>query len=276
MVSLLSLPEHVKKNGPWSISKLGTIEQCSLKFHYKYGPPKFKEPETATEESQIGVLVHRALELALGGMKPARAVQQALDERDVLSDQRDTVMGFFEQICSGVNRFEKLKAVWGVKNTPNHVMIERKWGLRADFSACQFFDNENVVFRGVVDYALLTAKNNLVIVDHKTGKERALDYYDAQFKSYCLLAVAKFPEVKNIQTGINFVLADKPLWSPKTVSAEQVREEYRPWLISYMTKACEGLTEPPTPTKQKLCDWCGYKSICPAHGGDGRGESKDS
>lgn len=273
MLTLADLPPYIQKNGAWSISKLGVIEQCSLKFDWKYGSDKLKEERIEDPSAIVGVVVHHALELALGGTKVSQAFQAALQAHDVLSDQRDLIMAFYEQ----VERFTKMalqwRAAWGVRNDQNSVMIERKWGFDANFKDCGFFD-KNVVFRGVVDYALLTSRNNMAVVDHKTGKEHDLEYYESQLKAYCLLALSREPTLKGVHTGINFVMNDRMLWSPKVISAEQIREEYRPWLISYISKACEGLKEPPKPTKQRLCDWCGYKNICPAHGGAGRGDTK--
>jgi len=272
MPSLRELPPHALNQGAWSISKLGVLEQCTLRYDYKYGREKIKE-EAVSQENVVGVVVHRALELTLGGFPQKHAFKQALAENAVLSDQVDVVWSFYDQVQRFVARFGALRKVWGVRDSTESVMIERKWGLTADFEGCDFFA-KNVVFRGVVDYALLTAKNNLVIVDHKTGKEHDLAYYDAQFRAYCLLALAKNPSLKAVQTGINFVMNDRMAWSPAPVTAEQIREEYQPWLISYISKACEGLTRTPAPKTSKLCDWCGYKPICPAHGGAGRGDAK--
>ena len=270
MLSLDALHPHAKKNGPWSVSKLGVIEQCSLKFDWKYGSDKLKEERIEDASAVVGVAVHHALELALGGVSVKAAFAGAIQAHPLMSDQVDQVMAFYEQVATFVKRFAALRHVWGVADTQAGVMIERKWGLDANFKSCGFFDKE-VVFRGVVDYALLTSKNNLVIVDHKTGKEHDIEYYDTQFKSYCLLALAKNPTLNSVHTGINFVMNDRLLWSKKPVPAQQIRDEYQPWLISYINKACEGLKDPPKPTKQRLCDWCGYKNICPAHGGAGRG-----
>jgi len=270
MTAPANLPAHVVKHGPWSISKLGVIEQCTLKFDYKYGPEKVKEPPTDNTESLTGIIVHRALELALDNFPVKHAFRQALDENPVLSDQRDQIMSFFQQVERMVKTFANLRVAWGVKGDIHSVMIERKWGLTADFKNAEFFARD-VFFRGVVDYALLTAKNNVVIVDHKTGKERDLSYYENQFRAYCLLALAKMPTLKAVQTGINFVLNDRLLWSPKAITAEQIRDEYQPWLLAHINKTCEGLTKPPEPNVQRLCDWCGYKPYCPGHGGAGRG-----
>lgn len=275
MLSLADLPSYIQKNGAWSVSKLGVIEQCSLKFDWKYGSNKLAEERSEDASALVGTVVHHALELALGGTKVSNAFQAALQAHDVLSDQRDLVMSFYSQVERFVQQALRWRSVWGVKNDLNSVMIERKWGFDANFNNCGFFDKQ-VVFRGVVDYALLTGKNNMAVIDHKTGKEHDLAYYDAQLRAYCLLALAKEPTLKAVHTGINFVMNDHMMWSPTPIPAEQIREEYRPWLISYISKACEGLKEPPKPTKQKLCDWCGYKNICPAHGGAGRGDTKNT
>lgn len=267
---MLAFPEHVLKYGPWSISKAGTIEKCSLQFDFKY-IQKMKELKTF-EESRLGVAVHKALELALGGTPIRQAFLHASDQHELTTDENEKLQTFWDQVERFVRKMAAFRKQHGVM--PQNVMLEQQWGMKADFSGARFFDKA-VFFRGVVDYAFLTGKNDLIIIDHKSGKEKELHYYDAQFKSYALMALAHMPQIRGVQTAINFVMPDKLVWN-KYVKAETIRDEYRPWLVEHLTKSCEQLTRPSAPNKGWWCDWCGYKALCPAFGGTGRASGSEA
>lgn len=256
----MEIPEHVLKNGPWSISKAGVIQKCSLQFDYKYGANK--QPELVTSDaSRIGTTVHKALEFALEGIKVEDAFTFAIDQAELTTDETDKVRSYFGQVVSFVKFTEKFKAQWGVK--PSNVYLEHKVGIMPDFKFVQFFDKRGL-FRGVMDYALFTGHNDMVIIDHKSGKQKDLKEYADQCKAYCILALAMFPNLRNVQTAINFIMTDKLEWNPR-VSAETIRNEYYPWLVKYLIDSCEGLLAPPKGKKGWYCDWCGYKPICPEH-----------
>jgi hypothetical protein len=257
---------------------------------YKYGPQKQKELEQYNE-SRIGVAVHMALEMALDGTPLRQAFQMAGDKHELTSDELEQLESFFEQVQRFVKKMDAFKTKHRVH--PANVMIERKWGMRSNFNACSFFEKGEtciecrngpsqhdtsgkclfgpgtslktlpVFFRGVVDYAILTEKKDLIIIDHKSGKEGDIAKYSAQFKSYCLMAHAHIPDLRGIQTAVNFVMTDHTVWNPY-VKAEVIRDEYRPWMVEYLTKSCEKLLSPPAPTTGWWCNWCGYRSICPA------------
>lgn len=301
----LFFPEHVIKHGPWSISKANTAAKCTLEFDYKYGPkPIYIDDDTA--ESRLGVAVHYALELALDDVSVSKAMVMSADKYELTTDEVEQLEAFREQI----ERFTKKMRLLQQKHDvhPANRFMERKWGLTKDFQPCNFYESgkglciacghelkahkENdrgyktlcpeggrkyrgvdgsVFFRGVVDFGMLTARKDLIIIDHKSGKEREIDYYAPQFRAYCLMALANIPGLRGVQTAINYVMTDSLKWD-KYVTADTIRQEYQPWLVEFLTKSCTGLLQEPTPTKSRLCDWCIYKKmkICPAFGGTGR------
>lgn len=265
MSAELVIPAHVLENAPWSISKAGVIEKCSQQFAYKYGPHKLKELEVF-QQATVGIAVHKVLELALDGLPIKQAFTHAIDQGELTTNEVDELKAFWDQL----ERFVKKMAVFQKKHgvIPQNRFIERRWAIRPDFTNTEFFDKKGL-FRGVVDLALLTAAKDLIIIDHKSGKEKPLSEFEAQFRAYCLMAVAKFPQIRGVQTAINFTLTDKLTWNPY-VSVAQIRDEYRPWMIDYLTKSCEKLLEEPKPVKGWYCGWCGYKSICTEFGGTGR------
>lgn len=260
---MLSFESHIIDGGPWSISKLGTIEKCSLQYDYKYG--RQKQPELVQfAESRVGTAVHKALELALGGANVSAAIAQAIDMYELSSVETEEVDARVDQIEKFVERMAAFRNKHGVQED----CVEQKWGMGTDLAWTGFFGDKKrdakVFFRGVVDYAMYTRSRDLIIIDHKSGKARGLEYYQTQLRVYALMGLARFPEARGVQTAINFVLADQIEWD-KFAPAEKIRKEYAPWLQEHMSKVCAGLLEEPTPNKTKLCDWCGYKPICPAH-----------
>jgi putative RecB family exonuclease len=253
----MSFEAHVLSNGPWSISKLGVIEKCSQQYFYKY-QEKLAEVTPPQPESLVGTAVHTALELALTGTPVARALFVAGKKHGLTSNELEDLDARSEQVADFVQRVGSFKAKYGVRET----LVERKWGMTSDFRGTGFFAKD-VFFRGVVDLAMIPANNDLVIIDHKSGKERPLDYYTPQLRVYALMGLAMYPETNNVKFGINFVTANKMVWGEVT-PAKTVQTEYRDWLAAHMNTVCQDLLTPPSPRTSKLCDWCGYKPICPA------------
>jgi putative RecB family exonuclease len=253
----MSFLPHVMSHGPWSVSKLGVIEKCSLQFFYKYGE---KRPEVlpSSPESRIGTAVHSALELSLQGTDLTRALRMAGKTHELTSMELEELDARSEQIKDFVKRVGQFKEKHGVRSTH----IEEKWGLTADFKSTGFF-SKDVFFRGVVDLAMIPSNGDLVIIDHKSGKERGLEYYAPQLKVYAIMGLAKYPNARNVKLGLNFITTNNMVWDSLT-PAEVVRSQYQPWLVDYMNETCKGLTEAPAPKPSRLCDWCGYKPICPA------------
>jgi len=265
MSAPLVIPEHVLQQAPWSISKAGVIEKCSQQYDYKYGPNKIKEL-TVYQPATVGVTVHKVLEMTLDGTPIKTAFQHAIDQNNLTLNEIDEVKTFWDQIDRFTKRMAQFQTKHGV--LPQNRFIERKWAIKPDFSATDFFDKKGL-FRGVVDFAMLTASKDLIIIDHKSGKEKELKEFEAQFRSYCLMALAKMPDLRGVQTAINFTLTDKLAWNP-FIKAEVIRDEYRPWMVDYLTKSTVGLLQPPVPVKGWYCNYCGYKPICTAFGGTGR------
>lgn len=256
-----AIPDYVLKDGPWSFSKAGVIAKCSLQYDYKYGPLKktFIEETSSSEDSRIGVAVHKALEFALDDVAIKEAFKFAIDQGELTNDESEKVMGYYDQVTRFVGRMAAFRVKHGVMK--QNVMIEHKIGMSAGFKGVHFFEKTGL-FRGVLDYMVLTKHGDAVIVDHKSGKQKELSAYEEQCKAYCILALAYRPEIKGVQTAINFVQTDQLLWNPR-VSAETIRNEYHPWLVKFLADSCKGLEKPPAPTEGWWCGWCGYKGICP-------------
>ena len=257
----LVIPEHVKLGAPWSFSKAGVIAKCSLQYDYKYGAQKQpEEPQASSADSRIGVVVHKALEFALSGVKVKDSFMFAIDQGELTTDEAEKVMSFYEQVRRFVEYINKFKAKHGVR--PQNVLIEHRIGMSPEFKNVHFFEKTGL-FRGVLDFMMLTGHGDAVVIDHKSGKQKEIKHYEDQCKAYCVLALAWRPELKGVQTAINFVQTDKLEWNPR-VTAETIRNEYYPWLVKFLADSCTGLLADPAPQEGWWCDWCGYRGQCPA------------
>jgi len=259
MSTNLVIPDYVFKGAPWSFSKAGVISKCSLQYDFKYGTQKQPELGAATVDSRIGIVVHKALEFALDGIKLKDAFQFAIDQGVLTADEVEKVMTFYEQVDKFVKYIGRFKEKHGVK--PQNVLLEYKIGMSTDFKKVQFFEKTGL-FRGVLDLMLLTGRGDAVVIDHKSGKQKDMSSYEEQCKAYCILALVLHPELKGVQTAINFVQTGELLWNPR-VTAETIREEYHPWLLKFLAESCTTLQSPPEPKEGWWCDWCGYKALCP-------------
>lgn len=252
-----TIPEHVKKHSPWSISKAGVIEKCSLQYDFKY-VQKMKEL-VQFEQSRVGTAVHRALEFGLRGVPQKEAFIHATDQFELSNDETETLQGFWES----VEKFLKLMASFRQQHDVKDTFIEEQWAVGHDFSAVEFF-NPNAFFRGVVDYGMLSGKNDLIVIDHKSGKERDLSYYATQFNAYAVLGLARRPDIRGIQTAVHFVQSGRLAWN-KYVPASVIRNQLTPWLVDHLSRAAIPLLKPAEASKGWWCNWCGYKPTCPAH-----------
>jgi hypothetical protein len=261
----IPVPDVVRKNAPWSFSKAAVIQNCSLQFAHKYGvfrdPAYVKGP--ASTESRIGTAVHKALELTLsGGTVLPVAIDMATNQGVLTINEEEELKSYYEAMDHFVKRIAAFRKKHHV--LPQNVILERKTGMTYDYKPTAFYDDDGF-FRGAIDFLLITPSGDALIVDHKSGKQKELSSYSDQCKGYCVLALAMRPEIKNFQTGINFVKTDQLQWNP-SVSAKTVREEYRPWLTQFLAESCAKLQvdAPPTPCEGWWCNYCDYRPLCPA------------
>lgn len=245
------------------MTKMGVIEKCNLQFDFGYGPGKRPKSDPSTS-GRMGTAIHKAQELNLSGVPIKQAFLHAADEGELTSDEVEELETFHDQILRFTAKMVRFNAKHGVR--PQNVMLEHRWGMTfPDLKKVDFFDNAGFM-RGGLDYAVITNKNDMVIIDHKSGREKDLAYFETQLRIYALLALARFPTIRGVQTAINFTQTDNLVWNAH-VKAATIREEYVPWLLEHMIKACQGLLEPVAPAQGWYCQWCEYKSVCPAFGG---------
>ena len=218
---------------PWSFSRIKAFDTCPKQFYHTYILKEF--PYEETEAMRYGTEFHKAAEEFIRDGKPVP-----------------------ERFSFAKPALESLAAKPGKKH------CEFKFGLTRDLEPCSFFA-KNVWFRGVIDLAIIDG-DRAWIVDYKTGKSAR--YAEVGQLELMALAVFKhFPEVKKINGGLVFVVADEFVKDKYSIELEG--EMWAKWLGEYakMEKAEETGVWNPKPSG--LCRAYCKVLECP-HNGKGQ------
>lgn len=258
----------VKEHAPWSVSKADTAKQCPHKFYLKYIVKK-KLDLPPNPDALVGQAAHRAVEFALSGRPVDKSFQFAIEEFKLTSPEIERMNALIPATHNFLRKFnsycERHKA-----NTPK---MEQRFGIDFDGNPIKFFDNSGFL-RGVIDlYMTFKGTKNAVILDHKTGKQRALHYFQNQFNAYILLLKAHQPELEGIQTGINFLKQDTIEFVRKLQDVRDVQPIFEE-IVVFLNESTQDAHQHKLVRPGPLCNWCDYLSICPAHA-DGTNGSKE-
>lgn len=246
----------VLKYAPWSVSKADSVKDCPRKFYYGY---VVKEKRVSNADALVGKAAHSALEFALEGRPVSRAIDFAIEMHKLTTNEVERVIAFQPAIEHFI---EKFKNYCNTHKT-HPPKYEQKLAVDIEGKAvANFFDNKRVFIRGVLDIAV-RFKNNpyALVVDHKTGKDRGLTYYSNQFLAYRILMKAAHPEVTRILSGVNWVKSDT-IDLGKFVDIPNIEDPMSEF-IEYLNEATKHAGDLSNYRKNRLCDWCDYKSLCP-------------
>lgn len=244
----------------YSHSKLGTFEQCPLKFKLRY-LDKIKPIIEKTIEAHLGSAVHNTLEwlykLVLKGKTPS------LDET-IMHYGEEWEKNYSENIIiqNGLtdkeyfNRGVQFILDYYLKHQPfkdGTLELEKKIIIKLD---------ENLHIQGFIDRLVKNIQTGqFEIHDYKTAgnlpSQEKIDS-DRQLALYSIAIIEehKAEEVKLIWHYLNFNKKIESKRTPKQI--EELKEQ-----IKNLVKEIESTKKFP-PQKSVLCNWCEYKEICPA------------
>ena len=247
----------------YSHSKLSTFEQCPLKYKFKY-LDKIKPLIEKTIEAHLGKAVHDTLEWLYNSIKENKKIP-TIDEiityysvkwQDEFSDEILIVkkeMSVRDYFNLGIEFLTKY--------------FQRHYPFKENTIECEkmIFLNldENTKIQGFIDrlaYNLETGEYE--IHDYKTGNhlptQEKMDN-DRQLALYSIAIKELFGKDKEVCLIWHYLAHDQKVCSKRTnEQLEELKKETLE-LIKEIESKKEFL-----PNKSKLCDWCGYKEICPA------------
>lgn len=250
----------------YSYSKLNAFEQCKLQYKFRYIDKIIPEIETSIE-SHLGDSVHRTLEWLY--KKIQKNIVPSLDEiiiyyiktwkenyrlGMVIVKEDSTEKDYFERgIQFLINYYSANKPF-----DDNTMEVEKKITIN--------LDGKNKV-QGFIDRLVHNLETGeFEIHDYKTGNTQPKKDHadkDRQLALYAIAIKERFGKDKEVVLVWHYLAHGKKLKSRRTNEQLETLKRETLELIRQIENEKEF-----SPNKSFLCNWCRYKNICPAWGGD--------
>lgn len=245
-----------------SYSNLNDYKTCPLKFKYK-NIDKISEPEN--KERVFGNLIHDAIEFMFNRDPLYPAFDEIINYFSEKYDQKKIKhpdIGLTDDLKEeGIQIIKKFYQ----KNQPwNYNVIDLE--SRFEVIIGDPLGKESYILTGVLDRLDKLDDDTYEIIDYKTGRRlpsQANVDQDLQMSIYNLGLINRWPHLKNkkIKLSLYYLRHGEKL---STSRREDELEETKNKIINLVReikKREKNNDFPATPSV--LCDWCGYKSICP-------------
>ena len=245
----------------YSHSQLETFLQCRLKYKFKY-IDRIKVPVAKSVELFLGDVVHQTFKFLYDGVVkktvfPKSIVLEQFDKtwdslwtadigivRDkTATDYRDMGRQFLEQFYDVYFPFDQFEIV-GLETNDRYVLV----------------DGNQYYVR--IDKLGKSADGTFYVCDYKTNNKLKTEdelKKDRQLAMYALWVRQKYPSAKTVKLVWYFVAHNKR-FEIEHSQQDLSRIEQTTVDVIKEIAACKDFPANPG----RLCDWCEYKSICPA------------
>jgi len=252
--------------GPWSSSKVGTLEQCPYKFDLQY-VEKIKESDipkelkTEVDDSSLryGNSVHKVSELVSTGEDISKAIEKTSKENKLTVLEKKQLKAAKTNVLSFEERLTAFKGSCNMETDLTEVDL----AVNSTLEKSKYFSKKTVL-RGKVDRLLISADGTTaVVIDLKTGKKATLDYASDQLDFYTTLVFGNFPNVTLVRSSLFFTRLNKMLWAKPITRGNYSMDEQNSVVEkvnSLSSEFCE--SEESAINVQSLCKWCIYKEMC--------------
>ncbi len=247
-----------------SPSKVESFTSCALAFRYSVID---RLPEPPSPFAVRGTLVHRALELLHAGPPELRTVDAALAHLDraveeVAATDEWTGLGLDDagvealraECATLVRRYFALEDPRAVQAIGLELMLETEVG--------------GVRLRGIIDRLELDESGELVVTDYKTGRSPSVQHERGRlggvqfYAVLCERVLGRRPaRVQLLYLGDGVTISATP--TEQSING-LVKRVGAVWTA--VERACSADDFRPKPGP--LCDYCSFRSYCPAQGGD--------
>lgn len=233
-----------------SASAVKTYEQCPRKYYYNYIK---KIPTKQWEHFDLGNLCHKTLEIFHEIYMKDGTSKKSLNS--IMSHAFATARKEFP-------RMRKPLVAEAKELITTYLLSMKQNGMPNVKGVEKFFSfnlTKNILIRGYLDRLDISKDGKFHIIDYKTTKNvKYLD--DFQLLIYGLWLQREYPETDSFKGSYVLLRHGSKLKSYdfNKEDIERVRKE----LISYADTIRKEDEWTPIPTI--LCNWCDFKSICPA------------
>jgi putative RecB family exonuclease len=244
-----------------SPSKVSAFTSCPLAFRFSQIE---RRPEPPSAPAVKGTLVHAALERLFwrhpaGQRTPAAAALELERAWDALRDDKEVVeLGLDEEAAAAflhdaghlVENYFLLED----PNEPNTVGVEL--GVETELDGLRL--------RGIIDRLDVLPDGRLIVVDYKTGRAPSERFERGSLggvQTYALLCESMLGQAP---AEVRLLYLRQPLAITAVASDQTIRGQRKRAVAvwSAIERACD--REDFRPNVGPLCDYCNFKSSCPA------------
>lgn len=263
---LLEIPTS---NIVWSVSKSDTANQCLYKYKKVYIDKISESSPALILGDRTHLFIAKELTELMRRDPSIAAMQKKLDEENALPE----IYAMLPHIQEFLVRWKKY-----CLDNPLEYFVENKYAITKDDKQAESFFTDDAYIRGVIDLWALDANNKrLIVIDHKTSKKAPSEEEvrnNKQLNLYCW----KLTKMFNLKWDravimINAVRHGKLIQVGKTYDDIMTFGEQFKHLLSMLEEKiaiCTHHNYWPA-RKSYTCNWCSFKSECPAwkeEGGD--------
>jgi len=244
-----------------SYSALDTFNQCPQKYKFQV-IDKIKAPKS--KEAVFGNKIHKALQFFHSKHPISPTLDELLNylkdiwEPIVAQDEQEDMIYFSEAIKilkNYYNHYLKIKHKFTVIDTETRfeVLLENPQNKQ-----------QKCILTGIIDRIDKTA-DGIEIIDYKTTKrlpsQQDIDN-NLQLSIYCLGLIRRWPQFAK-QGLENIKLTFYYLKHQEAISTKRTKQQIDGIKEQIWKKLAEIEKSDFKPIPSSLCDWCGYKNICP-------------
>lgn len=254
-MSALKAPEYL------SPSSINTFKQCPLRFKYSRID---RLPEPPSEASLLGNFVHEVLEVLYATDPDMRDQQTARNIARKIWDDKYVmeVEGYVHPTAFNNFRWNAwfcIENLWKVEK-PTETELD---GIEFELNGSV----EGVQLKGFIDrFTVDETDGKIVISDYKTGKVPAAKWEEDKFFQLSVYAALMLSMGIGEAKRLDLIYLKKPVVLSRQVTTKRIEDA-----TQVILKTKEGIdhrceTGNFEPVKSTLCNWCAFKSACPAWG----------
>ncbi|PJE64135.1 MAG: hypothetical protein COU90_04670 [Candidatus Ryanbacteria bacterium CG10_big_fil_rev_8_21_14_0_10_43_42] len=246
-----------------SYSALETFKQCPQRYKFQ-NIERVREPKS--KEAVFGTLVHSGLHYMFSKdplfptldevINHFRTAWQNADKLNITDAERKAYLDQGEHI---LKRFYEKNPPWNF----NVADLESRFEVSIEDPKT----NETHTLAGIMDRIDKPTDDTYEIIDYKTARKMKSQESlndDLQLSLYYLGLTRRWPHINpdNIRLSLQYVKHNEKLTTTrKKEDLDHIKETVLETIRAIETSIKEdAFPAQPTP----LCDWCGYKAICPA------------
>lgn len=216
-----------------------------MKYKYKY-VNRIKEDESNKDALSFGSYIHKVLEL---GYK-----ETTLDGLQMIADSERKNYNFSEgykkSVTGCLKNFLKFNSALGETVCTEYVY--------------EIMEEGDIKLNGIIDRVIRGKNGGILILDYKTSKTEMSEmelFKDSQLQGYVYACSKKFNiPINQIIAGHYYPLTNNQVFVRYTIG--QINS-YKKNKIDEVWKIRKMKIDDCTANKNKFCNWCGYKSVCP-------------